>query len=98
MYFVTIEASPKPNRPDYGEIDGAFVSCWVNEPTAQLAEQVARAGIEAAGWDPLVLDECRSVERDEYVEKPDSLELFDQASSDGLVLTFHQWPIGGETE
>ena len=79
-------------------VDGAFVACWVNEPTADLAEQIARAGIEAAGWDALDLDECRSVERDAYLGKPESLELFDQASIDGLVLTFHRWPIGGDTE
>ena len=98
MFFITLEAAPKPTHARYGEIDGAFVSCWVNEPTAHLAEQVARAGIDSAGWDALVVDERRSVIREEYIEKPEALEYFDQASIDGLVLTFHTWPVGGDWE
>jgi hypothetical protein len=79
-------------------VDGAFVSCWVDEPTADLAEHLARSRIEAAGWDPFQVDERRPVEREEYLQKPESLALFDQASIDGWVLTFHQWPIGGDPE
>jgi hypothetical protein len=68
----------------------------VNEPTAALAEQVVRATIEEAGWDALDLQECRLVSREEFIDKPRSLGLFDQASLDGLVITFHTWPLGGD--
>ena len=98
MFFLTFEASPKPSSPRYDEADGAFVSCWANEPTASLAEAGARAMAEAHGWDFVSLDECREVVREEYVEYPDRLERFDQAVIDGLVLTFHVWPIGGVRE
>ena len=98
LFFVTLEASPKPSHPRYGETDGAFVSCWVNEPTAELAQIVARTSAEANGWDVVDLDECRRVVREEFVEKPESLALFDQARIDGLVLAFHTWPVGGDDE
>jgi len=98
LFFITLEASPKPGHLEYGHIDGAFVSCWVNEPTRDLAEGATRAEIESAGWDVVELDECRRVIRDEYLENPDALEHFDQASIDGLVLTFHTWPIGADED
>lgn len=98
LFFITLEASPKPAHAEYGTIDGAFVSCWINEPTAHLAEDVARASIESAGWDALELDECRLVSRQEFVENPEALKLFDQASIDGWVLTFHTWPVGGDND
>jgi len=98
MFFITLEASPKPSHERYGAVAGAFASCWVNELTSDLAEQAVRAAIEANGWDALDLDECRVVTRQEFIEKRESLELFDQASIDGLVITFHTWPVGGDRQ
>jgi len=98
VFFITLEVSPKPIHPRYGEVDGAFASCWVNEPTAALAESVAREGIAEAHWDVVELDELREIAREEYREHPDGLELYDQAALDGLVITFHTWPIGGDDE
>ncbi|MGH7625058.1 MAG: hypothetical protein ACREOJ_07055 [Gemmatimonadaceae bacterium] len=98
MFFITLEAAPTPAHTEYGRVDGAFVSCWINEQTADVAEQVARAGIESAGWDALEVDECRSIVREEYDENSEALELFDQASVDGLVLTFHTRPVSGDSE
>jgi hypothetical protein len=98
LFFLTLKASPRPDHPEYGEVDGAFVSCWVNEPTCHLAEAAARAEIESAGWDVLELDTARNVTREEYLDKPESLALFDQACIDGWVLTFHTWPVGADEE
>jgi len=60
-----------------------------------LAELAARAMIEADGWDVLGREESRSVEREEYL-RTNSLEYFDQAIADGVVLVIHTWPIGGD--
>ena len=98
MFFITLEVSPKPSHARYGEVDGAFASCWVNEPTPTLAQSVTREGIEAHHWDVVELDELREVAREEYLEHPEALALYDQASVDGLVITFHTWPTGGDQE
>ncbi len=98
MFFLTFEASPKPSPPRYGEIDGAIVSWWANEPAAELAQAGARAMADAHGWDFVELDELREGVREEYLASPDRLELFEQAAIDGLVLTFHTWPVGGSEE
>jgi hypothetical protein len=71
VFFITLEASAKPSHPDYGEVDGAFASCWVNEPTAGLAEAVAREGVEANGWDVVELDKVREISRAEYADHPE---------------------------
>ena len=98
MFFITFEVTPKPSHSRYGEVDGAYASCWVNEPTAAIAESVAREGIGRVEWDVVELDEVREVVREEYVEQPEGLELYDQASLDGLVITFHTWPVGGDED
>ena len=98
MYFLTLEASPKPSHNRYGEVDGAYVSGWVNEPTPELAESAARSAADAHGWDVVALDEIRLVSRNEYIADPERLARFDQASADGLALTFHTWPVGRDEE
>jgi hypothetical protein len=98
VFFLTFEVTPKPSHPRYGELDGAFASGWSTEPTASLAAAVARSAAEGIGWDFVALDEVRLVTREEFVSDHERLELFDQASMDGLVLTFHTWPVGADDE
>jgi hypothetical protein len=98
MFLVTLEASPKPSHAEYGEVDGAFANCWVNEATAGLAEAVAREGIEGHGWDVVELDEVREITREEYRDDPEALEFFDQAMLDGLVIVFYRWAVGADDE
>ena len=98
VFFITIEVTPKPSHSRYGEVDGAFAACWVNEPTARLAESTAREGIEDADWDIVELDQLREIVREEYLNHPEGLELYDQASLDGLVITFNTWPVGGDED
>jgi hypothetical protein len=74
-----------------------MISCWVNEPTESLAESAARAEIDAAGWDILECEESSRIDREEYLTS-DSLEYFDQALTDGVVLVVHTWPVGGDID
>ena len=98
MYFFVLLAHPNPTNAEYGEIDGAYVSCWVNEPTEALAERRARQTIEELGWDVDERDQGYMVSRDDYEASSESLERFDQALVDGCVLTFHRWPVGAPDE
>jgi hypothetical protein len=90
--------SPKPSHLRYGEVDGAYAACWVNQPTATLAESAARQGIDHAEWDVVERDDLREVLREEYCDHPEALERYDQASRDGLAITFNTWPVGGDEE
>ena len=94
MYFLTFEAHPKPTHPDYGTVDGAFASVFVNESVAGAAETVAREFIEENGWDVAELDQSYPVELESYPPGDPSRQHFEQALIDGIVVTFHQWPVG----
>ena len=94
MQFLSILVHPRTDSDEYGVVDGAYAACWVNEPTLELAEAAARAFLEASGWDAEEVEEAYSVNRERYLEQERSLSLFDQALTDGVVVTLHTWPVG----
>jgi len=94
VYFLSFEAHPKPTHRDYGEVDGAFAAVFVNESIADAAEAAARAFIEQVGYDVGELDESHPVELDSFPPGHPSREQFEQALIDGIVVTFHEWPVG----
>jgi hypothetical protein len=44
-----IRVFPKPTHPEYGALDGAYVSRFVNEPVRSAAEAAATGLIEQQG-------------------------------------------------
>ena len=94
MHFLLFEASPKPTHPDYGRLDGAFISLYVNAGAGAAAEATARQLIEGRGWDALELKEKREVSQTDYEVGSHQRELFDQALLDGVVAEWHTWPVG----
>ena len=98
MHFVVFEAHPKPQHAEYGRIDGAFVSAFVNEAVPAAAEAMAREFIEEQGWDIVVLDQSYPVDQERFELESESREHFDQALVDGIVVTFHRWPVGAPDE
>ena len=95
MYFLIIEAHPKPDHASYGIVEGAYVSLFVNAVSAAVAERNARDLIAGTGWYSGQLDEeAHWIDRADLDGNAESLERFDQACSDGIVATFNQWPVG----
>ena len=98
MFFFTFLAHPRPTNAEYGIVDGAYVACWVAEPVEGAAEHVACEAIEAQDWDVAERDQGYPVSADDYEPETESRDLFDQAVVDGVVLTFHTWPVGAPDE
>ena len=98
MMFLLFEVHPKPSHAEYGAIDGAFASMWVNEPVQASAETVAREFLEAHLWDVEALEEAYAVTADQYAEDQIGRERFAQALLDGVVATFYRWPVGAPEE
>jgi hypothetical protein len=98
MHFFVIEAHPKTSNELYGKVDGAFVSCWANNPLRDVAEAEARAFIEQNGWNADELDTAEWVEDDDYPIDKLTREYFEQAKTDGLVVVFHRWDVGAPDE
>ena len=98
MFFLRLETHPKPSHADYGAVDGAWAACWVASEDPEEAEKAARAFLEDLGWDIETLAESYPVTRGQYPSQSESLERFDQAVIDGIVVTLHTWPVGAPDE
>jgi hypothetical protein len=99
MYFLVVEVHPKTTHPDYGTVDGAFAACFVHAMTPVEAERSARDVLNESGWDTEALEEAaRWIDRAEIEGNAQSLERFDQASVDGIVVTLNRWPVGAPDE
>jgi hypothetical protein len=98
MYFFVFLAHPKPSHPEYGAIDGAYVSCWVRDPVEGAAEAAARELIEATGWDVEERDEAYPLADDHYATDQEAYEHMEQARLDGICAVFHRWDVGAPDE
>ena len=98
MFFFMFLAHPKPTHADYGTIDGAYVACWVNEPVETAAEHMAREAIEALGWDVEEREDGFPVSLEDYEPNSQSRAMYEQATVDGVVLSFHRWAVGAPDE
>jgi hypothetical protein len=99
MYFLVLEAYPKPSHPEYGSVDGAYASCFVNAESANAAEADARFLLDKIGWDVERIEEAaRQIERTELRGNGVGLERYDQALTDSIVVTLHEFPVGAPDE
>jgi len=98
MFYLTFETRPKPSHPAHGEVGGAVAAVFVNEVAHAAAEAAARAFMDDAGWEVGPLDKAYAVERDAFPEGHRSRARFEQALKDGIVVTYHAWPVGAEEE
>jgi hypothetical protein len=94
LYFLRFEAHPKPSHPDYGRVDGAEVAVFVDEEIQAAAEAAARDFIDGQLWDIEKLEDAYSVQFDAFDADDPGRARFEQALADGLVATFHEWPVG----
>lgn len=99
MYFLVLEARPRHTHSEYGVIDGAFASCFVDAASAKAAELSARTLLSEWCWGIEALEEApRWIDRTELEGNAQSLERFDQACVDGIVVTLNTWPVGAPDE
>ena len=98
MMFLLYEVHPQPSHPEYGTIDGAFASMWVNEAVQAPAQTVALEFLQANRWDVEELEEAYFVTLDTYADGDIGRDRFEQALIDGVVATFFHWPVGAPEE
>ena len=98
MYFLVYEVFPRPSHPEYGRIDGAYATLFVNQLVLKAAESAAQTLIEGEGWEIEKLEEAHPILTDSYPPGHPSQALVAQARADGIVATFHRWPVGAPDE
>jgi len=99
VFFIGMEASPKPGSADFGSTGGAYVNCYIDADDLRAAELRAIAFIQSSDWEPtrfttweLTCVECADATQPEH-GGPSPRELVQQALLDGEACVFHCWPI-----
>ncbi len=98
MFFLSFEIHPKPENPAYGEVDGAFAAAFVNENSSGPAEIAARRFIDEAGWDIEGLEDSHRVALESLPRNHPAYAKIQQALVDGIVVTFHELPVGPDDD
>jgi hypothetical protein len=92
LFFVTILARPDHEISTSEKFGGAYVNCWVDEPSADAAVARAQLEVRDSGWIPESIDNVVAVTRKTYERREEDREYFEQALVDGIVLVFHTFP------
>jgi hypothetical protein len=92
LYFVTVRARPRNDDPKCVDFGGAYVNCWVDEPSEDAAVARADAQVRESGWIPEAITDIATVTRRTYERNDQGRDHFEQALSDGVVLVFHTFP------
>jgi hypothetical protein len=92
MYFFTFRAVPTPDAREFHEAAGAYVNCWIQNSSRDLAEERAADLIHEYGWSVESLEEGAIVSSDDYEDDDEDREFYEQALMEGEVLVFNTWP------
>jgi hypothetical protein len=98
IYYILLEGKPLPNNKESEECAGAFINCWVNSKDKATAKKKAIEYVYDQGWQVLNIEEISIVDRERYLDEPDSLECVDNAISCGIGANFYTWPVGSEED
>jgi hypothetical protein len=92
LFLVTIAARPHEESSHFADVGGAYVSCWLDVESEQAAVAQAEAEVLKASWVPDSIETVVVVTREDYAEDDPSLQYFEQALLDKVVLVFQMWP------
>ena len=90
MYYVMIEAVPTADTEE--DCEGAFIDCWVDTDSEDDAIDQAKDYASSEGFETVDVKECRIVSRDDYIDEPESLEVFEEALEYGISGMIFTWP------
>ena len=93
IYYLMAEAVPHHDNPESKEYSGAYINCWVKAATPKDALHKAKEYICEGHWSFVKLEDIFTVQRERYLNEPDSLEAYDNASRYGFDAIFYTWPI-----
>jgi hypothetical protein len=96
MQYLIIDAAQDPTFAHDEAHGGAAVGCWIKNQTKQNAYLIAKGWIEEHGWVVLSVEDQYPISEDDYKEKSDGKEYFEQALIDEQFFVFHTFPTHEE--
>ena len=70
VFILMIKVEPNNQNPQAGEIAGAYVNCFVERETFDLAEETALKFLKEECWIPVALEESWEVTEKDYEDDP----------------------------
>jgi hypothetical protein len=98
MWLFTIHAIPDDKSPDFKEVGGAYVNCWINFALEDGAELLAKFYIQQNDWIVLEVSEISWVEEEDYPIDDPKRKYFQEAQADGTSFVYHQYPLEDEED
>ena len=92
IYYLSFVVKTSEEHPHYAQVDQAYVGCWVQTDTDEKAIAVARELIEEDPWIIEKMESCDVVERADFEEDEENLQLFDQAVEGGHSIVVTECP------
>ena len=89
IYYLMVEAVPHHNNPESKKYGGAYINCWVKADTPTQALRKAKEYIYQQNWVFIKAEDTFTVQREGYIEEPDSLQGYDNALQYGLDAVFY---------
>lgn len=88
MWFLTVQAVPKPDSLDNSAFASAAVHCWINFPDFDAAVQLVNYYLDREGWMVTNLEFSHQVNPKNYTEDDEGRRYALEAEKDGSSFLF----------
>lgn len=88
MWFLTVQAIPKPDSLPTSGFSKAAVHCWVNFPDAEAAAQLVNFYLDREGWIVTNIEFSHEVSLKNYKEHDEGYQYALEAEKDGSSFLF----------
>jgi hypothetical protein len=92
IFFLTYHALTNINHPDYGQIKGAYINCWIEGKNLEEAKIKSRKTIESLKWGIVSLDMAYPKNISDYNNESEGKEFHEQALIDKEMYQIHTYP------
>ena len=92
MWFLTVQAIPKPNVLATEDLGGAAVHCWINFPAPDGALQLVNFYLDNDGWLVTNVEYQTWVEIDQYNPEDAGYKYAMEAVKDGASFLIQAYP------
>ena len=93
IYYLMVEAVPRHNNPENKEYGGAYINCWVKADSQTDALNKMKEYLHEQDWKFIKIEDIFAVEKERYIDEPDSLKCYENALQNGLGAIFYTWPL-----
>lgn len=93
IYYIQHSIKPLPESEDFESADGAFLICFIQADSGQMAIAKVLSYINEIHWKVVSLEDGPDVvHREEFVDSdPEWLEAYDAAAREGEFHALYVW-------